>query len=264
MLIKPGFFQNKLRSLAFAAFNRLENNNNAHFESNGEKRFIDDLFQHLNDTILGKKVLFDVGANIGAYSNMLLDKSRQIGEIEIHVFEPTQACFQLLQSKFSHISNVILNKQAVSDSAGTSKIFFDEQKSSLASLYQRNLTAYSKQMDQSEMVETIRLDNYIEQCHIAHIHFLKIDVEGHELAAFSGLGEYLSSDFIDFIQFEYGGANLDSHTSLMELYGLFEKAGFVVTKIMPSGLEIRPYHPRMDNFQYANYVAVSDRILNSL
>lgn len=264
MLVHTGFFRNKLRSLAFAAFNRLENNNNAQFASNGEKRFIDSLFSHLNKTAGGRIVLFDIGANIGAYSALLLDKSHQSKDVEIHVFEPTHACFELLRGKFSHANSVTLNRKAVSDSNGTAKIFFDVEKSSLASLYKRNLDAYSTDLNQSELVETIRLDNYIEEHHLAHIHFLKIDIEGHELAAFTGLGKYLSNSFIDVIQFEYGGANLDSHTSLMELYAILEKAGFIITKIMPHGLEIRPYQPRMDNFQYANYVALSSDIVSSL
>jgi FkbM family methyltransferase len=264
MLVKAGFFRNKLRSLAFAVFNWLENNNNARFATNGENRFIDALFRHLNNADSGPIVLFDVGANVGAYSVMLLDKSHRIGEVNIHVFEPTHECFELLQNKFSRRNGIILNRKAVSDSDGTAEIFFDVEKSSLASLYKRNLDAYSTHLNQSELVETIRLDKYIEERNIEHIHFLKIDIEGHELAAVRGLGEHLNSGFIDFIQFEYGGANLDSHTSLMELYAILENAEFTVTKIMPSGLEVRPYYPRMDNFQYANYVAVSDRIINLL
>jgi len=41
---------------------------------------------------------------------------------------------------------------------------------------------------------------------------------------------------------------------------LLEKGGFKVAKIMPRGLDVRPYSPWMDNFQYANYVALSPRI----
>ncbi len=33
--------------------------------------------------------------------------------------------------------------------------------------------------------------------------------------------------FLDFIQFEYGGANLDSHTSLLEFFDFLETRGFL-------------------------------------
>jgi hypothetical protein len=84
------------------------------------------------------------------------------------------------------------------------------------------------------------------------------------LAVLEGLGSYLRGDFIDFVQFEYGGTNLDSHTRLMDFYLLFEQSGFKVAKIMPKGLDIRPYNPWMDNFQYANFVAISTKIIDRL
>jgi len=45
-----------------------------------------------------------------------------------------------------------------------------------------------------------------------------------------------------------------------DLYSVFEKVGFAVAKIIPSGLEIRSYQPYMENFQYSNYVAISSHV----
>jgi hypothetical protein len=87
-------------------------------------------------------------------------------------------------------------------------------------------------------------------------------IEGHELKAFEGFGKYLNSDFIDYIQFEYGGANLDSHSSLMEIYKLFSNSGFKIAKVMSNSLELREYSPFMDNFNYCNYVAISNKMAN--
>jgi hypothetical protein len=105
------------------------------------------------------------------------------------------------------------------------------------------------------------MDEYIESKNIKHINFIKIDIEGHELRAFEGFGKYINGDFIDYIQFEYGGANLDSHTSLMEIYKFLESRGFLIAKVMRNGLEIRSYKPFMENFNYANYVAISKRVV---
>jgi hypothetical protein len=116
-------------------------------------------------------------------------------------------------------------------------------------------------MNQSENIKLKRLDGYIEEKNINHIDFIKIDIEGHELKAFEGFGKYLDASFVDYIQFEYGGANLDSHTNLMELYKFLENRGFKIAKMMPNGLEVRKYSPFMDNFNYANYVAVSGKVI---
>lgn len=206
--------------------------------------------------------MFDIGANVGEYSSMLLDNSKRHGvELNLHLFEPTKSCFETISKKFQSKNNVTLNNFGVSDSNATAKIFYDKEQSGLASLYQRNLDSYNLELNQSEEIALKRTDEYIEQKNIEHIDFIKIDIEGHELKAFAGFGSYLSSDFVDYIQFEYGGANLDSHSSLMEIYKYFEDRGFSVAKMMPNGLEIRKYNPFMDNFMYSNYVAVSNKVL---
>lgn len=264
MIIEQNKLLKKLRGLALKAFLALDNSGTADFATNGEQRFIEELFRYLA-RYSEQPVFFDIGANIGEYTGLLLEKSSALPVMpEIHVFEPTNACFAELTAKYAGEATVKLNQLAVSNSCGAVTIYYDSDKSVLASLHKRNLDAYAVEMNRSETVATTRLDAYIESHGLGHINFLKIDIEGHELAAFEGLGRYLHNEFIDFIQFEYGGANLDSHTTLMDFYMLFEKAGFVMTKVMSGGLEVRPYRPWMDNYHYANYVAVSKKVLNSL
>ena len=131
----------------------------------------------------------------------------------------------------------------------------------MTSLYQRNLSFYKIKLDQSERIKLMRLDKYIEEKNIMHINFIKIDVEGHEVKVLEGLGNYLNKEFIDFIQFEYGGCNLDSKTSLMEIYNLLTNKGFKIAKILQKGLYLRNYNPDLENYVYSNYVAVSRKIL---
>jgi len=261
MYTQPSIIQRKLRGLAWRVFNKIENNGNARFEENGEKVFIDNLLKTFKNSG-GGKIVFDIGANIGEYSSMLIDNSKKHGvELELHLFEPTKSCFETISKKFESKKNVTLNNFGVSDSNATVKIFYDREQSGLASLYQRNLDSYNIKLNQSEEIVLKRMDEYIEDKNIKHINFIKIDIEGHELKAFIGFGSYLNSEFIDYIQFEYGGANLDSHSSLMEIYKFFEERDFSIAKMMPSGLEIRKYSPFMDNFMYSNYVAISNRVL---
>jgi len=259
MFVKMNLISNKLRNFASIVFNKMENNGNCNFDTNGEKVFIDNLFNSFKNK--RERIVFDIGANVGEYSNMILEKSKMINiDINLHLFEPTKSCFSIILKKFDN-HNIILNNFGVSNVNTTATIFYDKQQSGLASLYQRNLDYYDLELNHSEEVSLRRLDEYIEEKNIKHIDFVKIDIEGHELKAFEGFGKYLNGDFIDYIQFEYGGANLDSHTSLMNIYSFLEKRGFKIAKIMPNGLEIRNYKPFMDNFQYSNYVAISEKVL---
>jgi len=261
MLTKPYFIKTKVRQLAWIIFNKLENNNNVDFYTNGEELFINNLFNTFR-LKNAKRIIFDIGANIGNYTEMLLLRAENTGiNINIHLFEPTKDCYTVLHEKFKNNNNIILNNFGVSNKNCTEKIYYNKEKSGLASLYKRNLDSYNIKMDKSEKVRLKRLDNYIREKNIDHIDFIKIDIEGHELKALEGFGNFLHKDFIDFIQFEYGGANLDSHVSLMEIYEYLEKRDFVIAKVMPKGLEIRKYQPLMDNFIYANYVAISKRVI---
>ena len=210
----------------------------------------------------GKKIIFDIGANIGEYTNLLETYATQHNiTTNIHLFEPTTSCFNILSKKYSDKKHIILNNFGVSDQDNTAIIYYDKEKSGLASLYQRNLESYDIKLNKTEKVKIKRLDQYIEEKEIKHIDFIKIDIEGHELNAFKGIGKYLNADFIDYIQFEYGGANLDSGTSLMELFKYLHERGFRLAKVLTNGLEIRNYLPYMENYNYANYVAISKRII---
>ena len=210
-------------------------------------------------------IFFDIGGNIGDYSTIMLKKCKEYKiDYTIHIFEPTKSCFSILKEKFGQDKSIIVNNFGLSDINTKASIYYDKENSGLASLYQRNLKSYNIKLDKSEMIKLKRIEDYIDERKIPRINFLKIDIEGHELFAFKGFGPYLSNKFITAIQFEYGGANLDSHTSLMEIYELLEKRGFEIFKIKPKYLEKRKYHPHMENFVYANYVVISKNILEEL
>ena len=262
------FYKKILRQVSIRIFNYIENNNITNFSKNGEKNFIEKLFNYLNNTYAnggGDIILFDIGANVGNYSMMLKTNSNKNNlNYKIHLFEPTQYCFNEILKKFRNKNKFILNNFGISHRNSKSKIYYDNEGSGLASLYHRELKHYSIERGKAEEIMLRRLDEYIEENAIKHINFMKIDIEGHELRAFEGMGDYLNCNFIDFIQFEYGGANLDSHSSLLEIYNLFENRGFNVAKVMVNGLEVRKYKPFMDNFNYANYVAISEKVLKGL
>lgn len=264
--IRQHYVLRKLRGLSLRIFNWIENNGIADFDINGEKVFVEQLFaSFLRDASDGrskKRIVFDIGANRGEYAEMILQRAERSGiVVELHLFEPTGKCFETLRERFKG-KPAVLNHFGVSDKEATATIYYDKAQSGLASLYRRNLDAYDLSLDLTESIKLMPMEGYIRDNNIEHIDFIKIDVEGHELKSFEGFGLYLDAGFIDFIQFEYGGANLDSHTSLMELYALLTARGFRIAKIMKNGLEIRRYEPFMENFTYANYVAVSEKVLN--
>ncbi len=250
IFLKEKFSRKTLKRIAYFFLRWAENINNCNPETNGENYF-------LNNILFEKDhfVVLDVGANLGEYATSILN-SLESNSGEIHLFEPSPYCMDLLNKKFHATSNVYLNECACSDSEGVVKLYFDKPGSELASLYQRDLKEYAIDLSLSLDVKTITLEKYISECSLGHVDLIKIDVEGHEKAVLIGMGKYLTPDYVSCIQFEYGGCNLDSMVSLRDIYRTLENAGYRVCKIMPKGLLPLSYNPLMDNFQYTNYVAV--------
>lgn len=240
---------------------RLENIGNGHPTVSGESAFISQFSERYADSI----VCFDIGANVGDYTDLLL-RSRGVKAARdaYHLFEPQKTCFADLKKRFAGERGIVLNNFALSDAKGEAVIYKDSDKSGLTSLYKRNLEYYGLKMDVEETIALETAADYIARNRISKIHLVKMDVEGNEMKTLKGFDSYLRPDFIDFIQFEYGGANLDSHTNLMDFFAFFEERGFIVCKMMRKGLERRTYDPRIENFICQNYVAVSKNIFETL
>jgi hypothetical protein len=93
---------------------------------------------------------------------------------------------------------------------------------------------------------------------VQFIDFLKVDVEGHELEVFKGTKEMLGKGAIKYIQFEYGGCNIDARMLLKDLFNFFLPYHYTLYKIYPHELRHVPrYDQRLENFQYQNWVAVA-------
>lgn len=244
---------------------RFEGKGNCDIYRNGELRFLHVLanyYANSNKTV----VLFDVGANEGKYAQAAVSTFRKNAvPHDLHIFEPSAACTSTIQRVLpapdSLTHGIYINQRGVSDRNTAASLHAKYAGDTGASLHTSD-ERFSKLHE--EQVTLTPLHEYISSQAIPHIHLLKLDIEGHELFALHGLKEYLSPTFIDAIQFEYGGRNLDSRTSLAQLYAVLENAGFTVCRLMPQHLERRRYKRGMEDFVYCNYVALSPKLVESL
>ena len=249
------WFIQKLHGLLY----KLENTGNSDFKRNGEATFIKNISQFYFDKDF---VFFDIGANQGEYTEMILENSPK--KISAHLFEPQKSCVALLTKKFSGNESILINNFGLSDKDESVTLYKNTEQSGLASVYKRDLDYYQIDMNITETIQLKTGAKYVQEKNVSKINLLKVDVEGHEMKVFEGFGDFLNPSNIDFIQFEYGGANLDSHSSLLEIHNLLTRKGFMLCKIMHSSLEVRPYHPRLENFMYQNWVAVNPQIIESV
>lgn len=204
--------------------------------------------------LLGGEVsrCIDIGGNKGLYAEGL---RRAFPTAGITVFEPSNTNLSILRDMFAGDDRVTIEPFAVSDRAGTAQLFSDTPGSGLGSLSRRDLDHMGIEFDTEEAVRTIRFEEYWrDRLDSAGLDFVKLDIEGHELAALEGFGRAIDHSRV--IQFEFGGCNIDTRTYFKDFWTFFGDHGFALYRMTPLGLApVRRYRERDEFFSTTNYLA---------
>lgn len=219
---------------------------------NGEYHF-------LTNYLKNGMTVFDVGANIGKYTEFMLS---QAPEIEVHCFEPVAETFVQLKKRHENNPQVRLNNFGLSNQEAIAHMKIYGETYGINSLYDRRSAvsaqnAYEDYIEQQVVLKV--LDHYVAQHDIEKIDLLKIDVEGHELSVLKGAKESLASGVIKTIVFEYGSSFVDAQTSLQEVYDLVTQHGFQLYRLWNYGKwQIMSFEQLwgLENYQHSNWVAM--------
>ncbi len=176
-------------------------------------------------------VIFDVGANHGDWTDAafaLLGKR----VAAIYQFEPSEHNISLLKKKFSD-PRVILIPCAASDRAGDAELFLDVPGSGMASLYKRKLDHANIALKDAAHIRTTTIDEVIAERRLSKVDFMKMDIEGHELAALKGAARSLANGTIQALSFEFGGCNIDSRTYFQDFWYFLLPLGYKFSESCP-------------------------------
>jgi len=208
-------------------------------------------------------VFIDVGANIGNWTKKLLSHK---DDIVVHLFEPAPHTYQSLLRNLSEpikTGRLFPNNCAIGQKEGLRPFYYYEDSPSWSTFYRRPKVEkqYNFKPPKLFSVRTTTLDTYSKLLNITHIRFLKIDAEGAELDVLHGAEKLLTQGLIDFIQFEYGGTFLDAGITLQQIFEFLSNCGYVMFKLLPSGLEYKPqFHPSFEDFKHAGFFAANGRL----
>lgn len=169
-------------------------------------------------------VFIDIGSNTGEWTDMILTMIGKTNKCNVHLFEPNPACYDGLVKKFGTNSSIKINNFGVSSKAGTATLFDPKgEGSALSSLYNRKVfhTFKDGSVIYEKKVNLVSLDEYVELNNIDHIHFLKIDVEGHELEVLRGARKLFEEKKVNVGQFEVGGTFSDAGICIKDFIDFF-------------------------------------------
>jgi FkbM family methyltransferase len=162
-------------------------------------------------------VLFDIGANHGAYTHVL---NKLAPRARMFAFEPHPATFALLNSRVRHLPEVKAINKAVGDKSGQLKLYDFRFKdgSTQASLSEPAVAFYSSDIVE-HTVDCTTIDAFMAESGLDRIDLLKIDTEGQDLSVLMGARMALRDRKIGMIQFEFIPADIATGVTM---HGFFE------------------------------------------
>jgi FkbM family methyltransferase len=219
------------------------------FRVTGELEGLQHVAASLQST--ARPVIFDVGANVGDYA--LCCRELMPDDAEVHAFEPSARTFALLKTKLQG-SNIHLHNLGFSDSSRDTTLFSSEPGSTIASVHALERPIRPFRDEFAETVSLTTIDSFCAEQGIQRIDFLKLDIEGHEVAALEGASGMIGQGRIRFIQFEFGENNVSSRTYLGDFVRLL--AGrYKIYRVVPGGLVSWTYEGgRSEIFATMNYL----------
>jgi FkbM family methyltransferase len=230
--------------------------NRSDFNTNGELWLLKTILPEL-------KTVFDVGSHVGNWASQVLQLNPRI---DLHCFEPCKKTFQVIQQK-EFEQNVTCNNFGLGSDNTRKTLFVYGDLSEGNSLYLRRgleKIVGTELQAQTEQVEIRTLDSYCNEKNITEIDFLKIDVEGNELDVIKGGKEYFEGERIKIVQFEYGGSYIDSRILLKDFFDFFDGVNYSIFLLYPTRVCLIPnYDQRLENFQYKNFLAIKNKVVNS-
>lgn len=200
-------------------------------------------------------VVFDVGANIGKYSEEIL---RISPNSTVYAFEPHPETFKKLSTAI-HSMQFHPQNAAVGDEPGKFPLY-DYQEgdgSAHASLFRAVIEDFRGQKTVSHEVAVITLSDFMKEKNISSVDLLKIDTEGNEMRVIRGTLDFLKQGTIRAIQFEFNEMNIASRTFFLDFWKALP--GYDFYRILPDGLvRLSSYSsPLCEIFAFQNIVALA-------
>lgn len=195
----------------------------------------------------------DIGGNVGNYSAELRSRNP---DLELHIFEPSSVNCKKLIERFAGNKNITIVPFAIAPERAEKNLYADEAGSGMGSLTKRNLDHFNIKFDNVEVIRTMPFLEYWQNTlNKRKIDLVKMDVEGHEMDVLRSFGEAL--DHVDAIQFEFGGACIDTRVYFQDMWYFLHERGFIIYRMSPLGLyPIKQYEEGCEYFSTTNYMAV--------
>ena len=178
------------------------------------------ILEHLLATLLPNDVLYDVGANLGLYAIFF---ARAVGNGgQIIAFEPERDSYSRLMRnlELNGLSNVRPYCKAIGEIDGTARLAIGGTTGNYSLV-----RTYTNEID-SQTIQVVAGDDFIEKESLPLPNVLKIDVEGFELSVLRGLQRTLSKPQCRLVYCELHPPLWPPETKPNAVFDLMSELGF--------------------------------------
>lgn len=207
--------------------------------------------------------ILDIGAHTGEYSQLV---KTVIPDAQIFAFEPHPDTFARLAA--GAVSGVYTPVHAAVTNRHGTAVLYDrrsERGSKHASIVPQVIEEIHRDPHvQSWTVPCLRLDDFLQEQDLRHVHLLKIDAEGAELDILEGARSALDAKLVDLVQVEFNEMNVFSRVFMHDFHTMLP--GYSAYRLLPDGpVTLDPYVPvRHEIFGYQNILFVSRSLSNDV
>lgn len=230
--------------------------------SNGEA-YVQGCVLRACEVVPGPITVFDIGANVGEWTRMLLDQtSGARGEaLKVYMFEPVPSTYTKLEKNVAAMGKAVHTFQlALSDRASMDRMAL------LSETGGTNTLEFDDEIGANALgvieIEKTTLATFCTDREITHIHLAKCDTEGHDLHVIKGALELLQANRIEVLQFEYNHRWIYARAFLKDVFNLLVGLPYHLARVCPAHIEVyEAWHPEMERYFEGNYVIVREPAL---
>lgn len=209
-------------------------------ETNGELWLLNTLGSR------GPATILDIGANVGDWTARAI---KAFPQGRVFCFEPNPSICKELSQRMVNAKGVTALALAIGATTGTTILNVQSGPHSGVS----SLTKFAHHDSQVE-VETTRGDEWLISTGLDHIDFMKLDVEGYELAAMKSFSSAFAQGRVDVVQFEFAVPNPHERIFLRDIYDFAEANNYLVGRLYQDFVLFKPYEIRDEWWHGPNYV----------
>lgn len=197
-------------------------------------------------------IVFDVGANLGWYA---LNAAQVVGSSgKVYAFEPNPAVANWASEncRLNHLSNVRIEKIALSDKTGRLEFYIGDNFGSLV----KKVALLESRKIKRMSVPVVTIDAYVKRLNIKKIRLIKIDAEGKDFEVLRGAVQTLRKHH-PYLIVEVFGLSWDADVGRdKKILAYLEKFGYQAYAFVHGGL--RHYNPEDGQAQIINLFFAPD------